>query len=124
MPAYKILIVGDEPAVAENLQALLTAKGYQSRHASDGAEAVALAKKEQPDLMLLDIMLPKMDGFDVCRLVKADPATNKIKIIVVTGLGRMSDVETAFSYGASDYIIKPFDSERLFKKLEKVLKTP
>ncbi len=119
--AVKVLIAEDEPAVAENLEALLRAKGYETKWVADGAQAVASAKRDRPDVMLLDIMLPKMDGFDVCRLLRADPVTQKVKIIVVTGLGRMGDVETAFASGATDYIIKPFDSERLFKKIEKVL---
>ncbi len=122
--AVRVLIAEDEPAVAENLEALLRAKGYETKWAADGAQAVAAAKRDRPDVMLLDIMLPKMDGFDVCRLLRADPATQKVKIIVVTGLGRMGDVETAFASGATDYIIKPFDSDRLFKKIEKVLQSP
>ncbi len=122
--AVRVLIAEDEPAVAENLEALLRAKGYETKWVADGAQAVAAAKRDRPDVMLLDIMLPKMDGFDVCRLLRADPATQKVKIIVVTGLGRMGDVETAFASGATDYIIKPFDSDRLFKKIEKVLQSP
>jgi two-component system phosphate regulon response regulator PhoB len=117
----KILIVEDEPAVAENLQALLAAKGYEVATAGDGADGIAKARHERPDLMLLDIMLPKMGGFDVCKLVKSDPVLRKIKVIMITGLGRMGDVETAFQNGADDYIIKPFDTQRLFKKLDKAL---
>ena len=117
----KILVVEDERAVAENIQALLAARGYEVVLAFDGAEGVSAARGSQPDAMLLDIMLPKMGGFDVCRILKSDANTKKIKIIMITGLGRMGDVETAFQNGADDYIIKPFDSDRLFKKLEKVL---
>jgi DNA-binding response OmpR family regulator len=117
----KILVVEDERAVAENIQALLAARGYEVVLAFDGAQGVSAAREAQPDAMLLDIMLPKMGGFDVCRILKSDANTKKIKIIMITGLGRMGDVETAFQNGADDYIIKPFDSDRLFKKLEKVL---
>ena len=116
-----ILIVDDEPAIAENLQALLMAKGFEVSLAGDGSEAVEVARLKKPDLMLLDVMLPKMGGFDVCGILKGDEATKNIKIIMITGLGRMGDVETAFSKGADDYIIKPFDSQRLFRKIEKVL---
>ncbi len=119
--ALKVLIVEDEPAIAENLQALLSAKGYEVAVAGDGSAAVAEARKMRPDLVLLDIMLPKLGGFDVCRILKMDPATQRAKVVMITGLGRMGDVETAFKNGADDYIIKPFDTERLFKKLEKVL---
>lgn len=119
--AIKILIVEDEPAIAENLQALLNAKGYEVSLAGDGSAGVAQARKDKPDVVLLDVMLPKMGGFDVCRILKMDPAFAKTKVVMITGLGRMGDVETAFKNGADDYIIKPFDAERLFKKLDKVL---
>jgi DNA-binding response OmpR family regulator len=121
--ALKILIIEDEAAIADNLQALLSAKGYEVHLASDGSQGVAIARKERPDLVLLDIMLPKLGGFDVCRILKMDAATQKSKVIMITGLGRMGDVETAFKNGADDYIIKPFDTERLFKKLDKVLQS-
>ena len=122
--AIKILIAEDEFAVAENLKALLSVKGYKVSCAADGEMAVTLARKEMPDVMLLDIVMPKMGGFDVCKILKADAATKKIKIIMITGMGKMGDVETAFQHGASDYVIKPFDPDRLFKKLEKVLAAP
>lgn len=120
MPA-NILIVEDEQALAENLQALLAAKGYSASYVLDGTEAVAKARKDKPDLIFLDVMLPRLGGFDVCRVLKGDPATKKIKVIMITALGRMGDVETAFESGADDYIIKPFETERLLKKLDKVL---
>ena len=119
--SFKILVVEDEIAIAENLKALLMTKGHKVFEAHDGASAVTVARKELPDVMLLDIMLPKMGGFDVCKILKTDEATKRIKIVMITGLSQMADVETAFQNGASDYIIKPFDSERLFKKIEKVM---
>jgi DNA-binding response OmpR family regulator len=124
MNPARILIIDDEPAIAENLAALLAAKGHKAATCLDGAEGVARARKETFDLLLLDVMLPRMSGFDVCKLLRADPKTMKLKIVMVTGLGRMGDVEEAFRAGADDYLIKPFDSERLFKKIEKVLTAP
>lgn len=118
---WRILIVEDEPEIADNLAALLAAKGNKTAVCHEGAEGVARARKEAFDLVLLDVMLPRMSGFDVCKLLKADPKTSKLKIVMVTGLGRMGDVEEAFRAGADDYLIKPFDSVRLFKKIEKVL---
>lgn len=120
----KILIVEDEPEIADNLAALLAAKGHKVATCLEGADGVARARKETFDLLLLDVMLPRMSGFDVCKLLKADPKTAKLKIVMVTGLGRMGDVEEAFRAGADDYLIKPFDSARLFKKIEKVLAAP
>jgi DNA-binding response OmpR family regulator len=122
--AIKVLIVEDEPVIADNLQALLQAKGFEAACALDGAEGVAAARKFKPDLMLLDIMLPKLNGFEVCRILKADPATKGIRVVMVTGLGRTGDVELAFAAGADDYLIKPYDTDRLFKKIEKVLSGP
>ena len=122
--AIKVLIVEDEPAIADNLQALLQAKGFEAACALDGAEGVTAARKFNPDLMLLDIMLPKLSGIEVCRILKADPATKNIRIVMVTGLGRTGDVELAFSAGADDYLIKPYDTDRLFKKIETVLSGP
>jgi CheY-like chemotaxis protein len=120
----KILIAEDELDIAENLVALLTAKGHRASAVADGAEALARARKDPPDLLLLDVMLPRMSGHDVCRMLRADPKTAKLKIVMVTGLGRGGDVEEAFAAGADDYLIKPFDSERLFKKIAKVLALP
>lgn len=120
----RILIVEDELDIAENIAALLTAKGHKTTITADGPEAIKLARKELPELVLLDVMLPRMSGTDVCRMLRADPKTSKLKIVMVTGLGRGADVEEAFAAGADDYLIKPFDSARLFKKIEKVLGPP
>lgn len=120
----RILIVDDEPEISDNLAALLRAKGHKVTTCIDGAEGVALARKEPFDLLLLDVMLPRMSGFDACKLLRQDPKTAKLKIVMVTGLGRMGDVEEAFRAGANDYLIKPFDSMRLFKKIDKVLAQP
>lgn len=124
MTPARVLIVEDEPAIADNLSALLTAKGHKTAVCYEGAEGITRARKEPFELVLLDVMLPRMSGFDVCKLLRADPKTAKMKIIMVTGLGRMGDVEEAFRAGADDYLIKPFDSARLFKKIDKVLATP
>jgi len=124
MNPARILIIEDEPAIADNLAALLAAKGHKVATCLEGVEGVARVRKETFDLLLLDVMLPRMSGFDVCKLLRSDPKTRKLKIIMVTGLGRMGDVEEAFRAGADDYLIKPFDSVRLFKKIEKVMATP
>jgi DNA-binding response OmpR family regulator len=120
----RILIVEDEHDIAENLVALLSAKGHKATSTADGADALHRARKELPDLILLDVMLPRMSGHDVCRMLRAEPRTAKLKIVMVTGLGRGADVEEAFAAGADDYLIKPFDSARLFKKIDKVLGAP
>ncbi|MFH1723153.1 MAG: response regulator [Elusimicrobiota bacterium] len=119
----KILIIEDDYALADNLSALLKLKGYDVQFAADGEAGIEAARKFQPDVVLLDIMIPKVGGFDACRIMRSDAKTKNAKVVMMTGLDRMGDVEKAFSCGATDYLIKPFDSERLFKKLEKVLRT-
>ncbi|MBI5242255.1 MAG: response regulator [Elusimicrobia bacterium] len=117
----KILIVEDDFALADNLAAFLKLKGYDPHHAPDGPSGVEAARKLKPEVILLDVRIPRIDGFDVCRLLRSDEKTKGIKIIMVTGLGQMGDVEKALSCGASDYLIKPFDTDRLLKKIEKAL---
>jgi two-component system alkaline phosphatase synthesis response regulator PhoP len=117
----KILIIEDDFGLADNIKALLQLKGYEVHHAPDGEAGVAAARKFKPDLILLDILIPKVDGFDVCRLLRSEEKTSHIHIIMVTGLGQMGDVEKALSCGAQDYLTKPFDSDRLLKKIQKAL---
>lgn len=124
MADTKILVVDDDHAIADSVEALLKAKGYAVLRAADGIEALSLAQKEMPALLVLDLLLPKMSGFDVCGSLKSGAATRRISILVLTALGQMGDVEKAFSLGADDYLIKPFDSERLLRKVSKLLGTP
>jgi DNA-binding response OmpR family regulator len=118
----RVLIVEDDYAIADNLKALLKLKGFEVEFAADGEAGIEAARKFKPDVILLDIMIPKVSGFDACRILRSDSKTQNAKIIMITGLDRMGDVEKAFSAGASEYLIKPFDSERLFKKIDKVLR--
>lgn len=119
-----ILVVEDEAAIAENIVALLGARGYQMSSCADGCEALELARKAPPQLVLLDVMLPRLSGFEVCKLLRSDPRTAHVKIIMVTGLDRGGDVEKAFASGADDYMVKPFDSDRLLRKIQKALLPP
>lgn len=117
----KVLIIEDDFSLAENLSSLLKKKGFEVESAADGPAGIAAARRFLPDVVLLDILIPKISGFDVCRTLRSDEATKDIKILMTTGLDRMADVEKAFSCGAADYLVKPFDSERLLKKIKKVL---
>lgn len=118
----KILVVEDDFSLAENLEALLKTKGFDVVLAPDGEIGLEKAKTYMPDIVLLDIMIPRISGFEVCRRLRSDDKTRHIKILMTTGLDRMADVEKAFSVGAADYLVKPFNGERLFKKIAKVLK--
>lgn len=120
----KILIVEDDFVLAANIEAMLKREGFSTRHSPDGLDAVKAAADFRPDVVLLDLMIPHQSGFDVCRKIRSDAKTKNAKILVTTGLDKTSDVERAFSSGASDYLIKPFDRERLLKKLAKLLGKP
>lgn len=118
----KVLIIEDDYALADNLTALLKLKGHEVGFAPDGEAGIEAARQMKPDVVLLDIMIPKVGGFDACRIIRGDQSTMKAKVIMMTGLDRIGDVDRAFACGAADYLIKPFDSDRLFKKLEKVMR--
>ncbi|MFA6029033.1 MAG: response regulator [Elusimicrobiota bacterium] len=117
----RILIIEDDFALAESLQALLKSKGYEVSFAPDGLQGLEMARKGRPDLILLDVLIPRVNGYEVCRQLRTEPKTKEIRIVMVTGLGTMRDVEKAFACGATDYIIKPFNTDRLLKKIEKVM---
>lgn len=119
-----ILHVDDEPDPRFMVAELLTALGYRSREASSVAEGLELARKDPPVLILMDGQLPEVDGHAGCRMVRGDPILKAIPVIMLTGMNRLSEVEDAFSAGASDYIIKPVTPERLKPKLEKFLGPP
>lgn len=116
-----ILVVEDEPDIAESLDARLGLAGYDVAVAKDGKEGVSKARELKPDLVVLDVMLPKVDGFEVCRILKSEPKTKDIFILMLTALNSMGDVDRAFEVGANDYLNKPFTNERLLAKIEKLL---
>ncbi|MFC1646368.1 response regulator transcription factor, partial [Candidatus Omnitrophota bacterium] len=100
----------------------LEASGYEVISAADGQEALDKARQEKPDLIILDLMLPKMDGYKVCGLLKADVRYNRIPIIIFTARAQESDQKMGEEAGADAYITKPFDSEVLLSKIEVLLK--
>lgn len=116
-----ILVVDDEPAICANLQALLEARGYRVVSASNGREAIELAREERPSLMLLDVKLPVLDGLEVCRCLKEDKPTRRIPIVMLTALDTLADVEKAVACGADDYLTKPLDVEKLLEKVKQYL---
>ena len=91
--AAKILIIDDDASVAQMLKALLEIHGYEVSVALDGAQGLQRARQDKPDLLLLDVMLPDLGGVEVCQMLKADPKTQKAKVIMLTGLGSVADVE-------------------------------
>ncbi|RPJ42281.1 MAG: response regulator [Candidatus Latescibacterota bacterium] len=115
--AKKILVVDDEVYILHILDFSLGAEGYEVITAADGEEAMRKARSEKPDLIVLDIMMPKVDGFEACRRLKADPETSPIPVILLTAKGREVDRQMGMEVGADDYIVKPFSPTRLIEKI-------
>lgn len=119
--AGRILIADDSPANLRMLSRILVESGYVVREASDGAAALRLARSEPPDLVLLDIMMPLLDGFDVCRFLKAGAETRDIPVVFMTSLHEMRDKIKGFRIGAADYITKPFQAEEILARVKTLL---
>lgn len=117
----KILIADDRSEVVELVKVTLEGEGYRTIDASDGREALEKIRKEKPDLILLDIVMPKMDGFEVLSKVKKDPKTKEIPIVMLTAQGQKVDQEKGRRLGARDYITKPFSPSHLLNKIEEIL---
>ena len=113
----KVLMVDDNPTNLQVLQATLEGRGYRLLAARDGASALAVATKAMPDLILLDIMMPEMDGYEVCRRLKTDPATFEIPIIFLSALTQTEDKVKGLELGAVDYITKPFQPEEVIARV-------
>ncbi|HBB67478.1 MAG TPA: two-component system response regulator [Elusimicrobia bacterium] len=117
----KILIVEDEDVIARVLRIRLEALGYIVAVAGDGEEGLELVKKEKPDLAIIDIGLPRIDGNTLCELIRAEAATKGTKIIILTGKRLVGDMETAFQSGADIYMSKPYEWQRLLDHIKKLL---
>jgi diguanylate cyclase (GGDEF)-like protein len=109
----KILIVDDEPAIVELLEEHLRSEGYDTEHAFSGEEALVVLERATPDLVILDLMLPGMDGYEVCRLMQADSRLNHIPVIMLTARSAIPNKVLGYQRGADDYIVKPFDPDEL-----------
>lgn len=121
MPGNKILVVEDDALIRELVRINLDGAGFVVALATDGFQGLEMARSENPDLIVLDIMLPKMDGFKVCRILKFDDKYKHIPIIMLTARIQEADKETGFKTGADAYMTKPFEPEELIKKIEQVL---
>ena len=117
----KILLVEDEPDLAATMQLRLEMQGYQVSLAADGQEALNRARAEMPDLIILDIMLPKMDGYKVCRMLKFDEKYRKIPVMMFSARAQEKDKQVAMECGADDYLVKPFEPNILFGKIKELL---
>lgn len=116
-----ILIVDDAPNIVLSLEFLMTSAGYDVRSAKDGIEAISAIKEKKPDLILLDVMMPRKDGFQVCQEIKAKRKWQDIHIIMLTAKGRTIEKRKGLALGADDYITKPFATRELVSKIRDIL---
>jgi len=117
----KILVVDDEIQLIEMVQMRLEANGYDVVAANDGEEGIEKVKSENPDLIILDIMMPKMDGFEVCKILKNDPQYSKIPIIFLSAKVQEEDLENGKEKGADAFVKKPFETSELLAKITELL---
>lgn len=117
----KILVVDDEPNILLSLEFLMKHAGFQVRTATDGDAALAAVAVEVPDLILLDVMMPRRDGYEVCQAVRDNPACARVKIIMLTAKGRDIEREKGMALGADDYIVKPFATQELLGRVRELL---
>ena len=117
----KVLVCDDDLYILQAVGRVVREEGYDVITAEDGETALQLARAELPDLVLLDIMMPKMNGLEVCRALKSDPATARIHIILLTAMGQERDMQEGIQCGADEYMTKPFSSRKLRKKLHDLL---
>jgi CheY-like chemotaxis protein len=122
MERKKILIADDEPNVRLLVSSML-AKDYTVLKASDGEEAINIARSQKPDLILMDIMMPKLDGYTACHTIKTDQATKVIPVVMLTAIGHELNVKLSQEMGASGYITKPFSSRDLLDTIDRFLKS-
>lgn len=116
-----VLIVDDERNIMLSLKHLMSKAGYAVLQASDGEEALEVARASIPDLVILDVMIPKRDGYDVCQTIRSDPALKHVQIIMVTAKGQEVEIEKGLALGANAYMTKPFSTKELVGKVRSLL---
>jgi len=117
----KILIIDDDPDVLETMTAVLETRDYQVLTALSGLEGISKAGKEKPDLIIMDVLMPEVDGFTTCKMIKENKEIKNIPVILLTGTGMIGDLEKGFAAGAIDFMIKPIDWDKLFLRIKKLI---
>ncbi len=117
----RVLVAEDNPEGAELLEAYLSGTDYEVEVVSDGEETLRKVRQWQPDVLLLDVMMPKISGFEVCKQIKADPATRDIVVLMVTALDQPSDVDRAVAAGTNDFFTKPVNKTELLLRVRAAL---
>ena len=121
MTPKKLLVADDEPNIVISLEYLMKREGYGVLVATDGNQALEAIQREQPALVLLDVMMPGKTGFEVCQAVRADPALDGVRILMLTAKGRETDVGKGLALGANAYMTKPFSTRELVQKVAELL---
>lgn len=119
----RVLIVEDEPNIVLSLEILLRRAGYETTSTGDGEEAMELIRRTRPDVVLLDIMLPKRNGYEVCRSVKSEPTLSSIPVIMLTAKGQEVEMLKGLELGASAYITKPFGNAEVLEAVRAALES-
>jgi two-component system, OmpR family, alkaline phosphatase synthesis response regulator PhoP len=122
LPPGRILIVDDDAQNRQLLQAMLEPDGVVIEQAASGEEALSMIAKSPPDLILLDIMMPKLSGFEVCKRLRASPATRDVAVLMVTALDQPSDIERAVEAGTDDFLSKPINKSELLLRVRALLR--
>ena len=120
----KILIADDEPNIVISLEYLMKREGFEVHVARDGEEALVLLKRERPRLVLLDVMMPKKTGCEVCQALRADDSLKDTRVLMLTAKGRATDVAKGLAMGADAYMTKPFSTKELVQKVRELLAAP
>jgi two-component system alkaline phosphatase synthesis response regulator PhoP len=116
-----ILVADDEKHIRELIEITLRQNDYLVLSAADGESALELATRERPQLALLDIRMPRMDGYEVCRQIKQDPALNNIPVIFISAKAQEDEIKMGYEAGAQDYLLKPFDMDDLLTCVKRLL---
>ncbi len=117
----RILIVDDEPNIVTSLEFLMRKQGHEVRVASDGEEGLAAVEDFEPDLVLLDVMLPRRNGYEVCQILRESPRWRHLKLVMLTAKGREAEVAKGRALGADAYVTKPFSTRELVEQVERLL---
>ncbi|NBC32040.1 MAG: response regulator [Alphaproteobacteria bacterium] len=119
--ALSVLVADDEPNIVLSLQFLMNQAGFDVRVARDGEEAIAMIEERVPDLVLLDVMMPKKDGYEVCQTIRNNAAWKDMRIIMLTAKGREVEREKGMAMGADEYITKPFSTRYVVERVKQLL---
>ena len=119
--AHKVLIVDDDPYILMSLEFLMKKNGFDVMVARNGTEALEIVEKQVPDIVLLDIMMPDVDGYAICSSIKSNPVTSHIKVVFMSAKTRPADIRKAYDLDAVHYVTKPFSTRELLKSINEIL---